>query len=200
MTWRTGIIFLVGCVIVGYLIGLAATKASAMPAPTCDAGCTSPVHTRREGARKYRHHHLGHVQSNVHYPRHAKRVILDALMAAQARMPARATGFSRRLTRAAMWRNFTSHDHCFFEVSPSPPNSATWTCQPGHYQRWVDNADWRPADVRALICGGIAGISVGGALSSGASAGPAAPWIWGGIGAGWAACQWGPVLESLAGN
>lgn len=200
MTWRTGIIFVIVCIIVGYLIGLVATKASAMPAPTCNSGCSSQVHTKREGVRKYRHHHLGHVDANIHYPRHAKKVILDKLMRAQSRMAARSTGFEHRLSRAGMWANFTSHDSCAFVVSSGSPNTATWSCQPGHYQAWVDDADWHPSDVRALICGGIAGIGIGGALAGGATSGPAAPWIWAGIGAGWAACQWQSTLEKMAGN
>jgi len=95
-----------------------------------------------------------------------------------------------------MWRNFTSHDNCFYKVSGGSPNTAVWTCQ-GSVQKFPGaDADWRRQDVRALLCSGVAGISVGGALAAGAGG----PWVWTGIGVGWALCVWQQKLEAMADN
>jgi len=197
LTWKTGILFVLLCVIIGSLVGVIADKASAM-CPDGQSSCTGTVHTPREGVRKFKHHHLGHAPRNMRYSAKAKRVILDKLMHFQ-RAHRTTIGDGGSLTRAQMWRNFTSHDNCYFKVSGSSPSTSAWTCD-GPVRAFPDNANWTRDDVKAVFCGGLAGVGVGGAIATGASSGPGAPWVWVGIGAGWAACQWQSKLEDMAGN
>lgn len=208
--WRIGILFVAICILVGLMVGAVITRAQAMPAP-CDS-CHSVVKSKRMGVRKFKADMLGHVRKDIHYPRKAKRIILDKLMAYQAHHPnstgrlnmAAAPGDPGQgldWTRAQMWRNFVSHDNCIWEVNKSMPiNAAAWTCRPGHYQKWIDQADnWTKRDVRGVICSGVVGIGVKGAFATGDATGPGAPWVWAGFGAAWTACMWQDKLEAMAG-
>jgi hypothetical protein len=137
----------------------------------------------------------------MNWTAHQKDVILDNLMAKQSSLVA--SGSSWRpgarvqvLTRAAMWDNFTSHDNCFYQVLPGSPSLASWTCDGTPQVRPNDNADWTDDDVDAILCGGLAGIGVGGALASGLTG----PWTWLGIGAGAAVCMWQDNWERAVEN
>jgi hypothetical protein len=202
MGWKIGILFVVLCIVIGLLAGWVISRADGaegdraarVPAPICDSGgCTSRVTTARMGVRKFKSNRLGHAVASMGYTRQQKRVILDELMAVQRRQLARNTlSFARPLSRVGMWRNFTSHDNCFYRVSSGSPNTAVWSCKgPGPR---IPPFDLTRRDVRGGICGGLAGIGVGGALASGVGG----PWVWLGIGAGFAACMWQDKLEAMA--
>jgi hypothetical protein len=194
MTWKTGIPFIILCMIIGLLVGWLADRASATEElmPVSDV---ASVATPRQGVRRFKRDRLGRAHRHQGYSAQQKDVILDKLMTLQRRRNARGIS-ARTLTRRGMWRNFTSHDNCFYKVSHGSPNTAVWTCR-GSVQKFPGAAaDWRRRDVRALLCSGVAGISVGGALAAGAGG----PWIWAGIGVGWSLCVWQQRLEAMADN
>ena len=195
MTWKTGIPFIVLCIIIGLLVGWLADRVSATERLVPVSDIASFVVTPRQGVRKFKRHRLGRASRHQGYSAQQKDVILDKLMRLQRRQHTRGIS-ARTLTRRGMWRNFTSHDNCFYKVSPGSPNTAVWTCK-GSVQRFPGaDADWQRRDVRALLCSGVAGISVGGALAAGAGG----PWVWTGIGVGWALCVWQQKLEAMADN
>jgi hypothetical protein len=204
--WKIGIVFVVICVVVGLLVGWAVTEASgaeAAPAltaerPIChgeDMPCpSSRVRTTREGVRKYHAGRLGRASTNIRYTKQQKRLILNKLQRVQRRQ-ARAHRLTtlRPMTRAQLWHNFTRNDTCAYTWKPYSGTGtwAVWTCGA---QTPIPRADFTPREVRGYICGGITGIGLGGALAAGA----AGPWVWAGLGAGWAACMWQDQLERAA--
>lgn len=176
-SWRKGVLFVILCVLVGYLVNITVEKAYG----ACDSdsgGCTTTVSSPKNGVRKYKNDRLGHA-GKIAYSAKAKDVILDKLMKVQKQQNARV------ITRRQMWQKFKKQDTCFFKVSSGPPNTATWTCT-GAYRPFPDDADWSREDVDAVICGGMLGIGVGGALATSTTG----PWTWVGLGAGWVVCQW----------
>jgi hypothetical protein len=195
MTWKTGIPFIILCIIIGLLVGWLADRASATEELIPLSDSVASVDTPRQGVRKFKRHRLGRARQHQGYSAQQKDVILDKLMRLQRRRNDRGIS-ARTLTRRGMWRNFTSHDNCFYKVSRGSPSTAVWTCR-GSVRRFPGaDADWKRRDVRALLCSGVAGISVGGALAAGAGG----PWVWAGIGVGWALCVWQQRLEAMADN
>ena len=205
--WKIGIVLVVVCVVVGLLVGWAVTEASGAGAaapvlsakrPIChgeDMPCpSSRVRTTREGVRKYHAGRLGRASTHIRYTQQQKRLILNKLQRVQRRQAG--TGrltTTRSMTRAQLWRNFTRNDTCSYTWKPSagPGTWAVWTCG---VQQPIPRADFTPREVRGYICGGITGIGIGGALA----ASVAGPWVWAGLGAGWAACMWQDQLERAA--
>jgi hypothetical protein len=201
--WRGGILLVVIAIIVGTLVGVLIDRAQADPAtpadsaqvrqlPPCDA-CYAKVRRPRQGARKYRHDRLGRAH-RMRYTSKQKRIIVHALAKARRRLAREhPTARLARASQAQLWRNFTAHDSCYYRVNPGPPNTATWSCD-GGYRSFPDDADWTGDDVDGAICSGLAGITVAGALAAGAGG----PWLWAGLGAGWAACVWQDNLHDYA--
>jgi hypothetical protein len=198
--WRGGALFVVMAIIVGTLVGMVVDRASSAPAPNTEAqspapcnACIAQVDRPREGVRKFKRDQLGKAH-NVRYTKKQKRAITNALVEAQRKLARKhPTARLAAATRAQLWRNFTDHDNCYFKVLPGSPSLASWTCD-GTYRDWPDDADWTGDDIDAVICSGVAGIGVGGALAAGLSG----PWTWAGIGAGWAACMWQDNLKDYA--
>ena len=195
MTWKTGIPFIILCMIIGLLVGWLADRAAATEQLIPVSDNVASVGTPRQGVRKFRRHRLGRASRHQGYSAQQKDVILDKLMRLQHRRNDRGIS-ARTLTRRGMWRNFTRHDNCFYRVSGGSPNTAVWTCKGSVSKFPRTDADWRRRDVRALQCSGVAGNSIGGALAAGAGG----PWVWEGIGTGWALCVWQQKLEAMADN
>lgn len=199
--WRRGVIIFLALCLLGVVGGALANKAEGV-APDrfnipCDSGdgCSATVARPREGVRKFRNHRLGHA-GRLYYNRHNRRVILDELMALQHRRNSRSMG--THMSRTQMWRNFTSHDNCVWAWKPYGGSGSgqrrTYSCEypnPG----WTTAKHVSHGEVVPMICAGVAGIGLGGAIAAGATTGPAAPWTYAGIGTAFVLCMWMDNIE-----
>ena len=201
--WKRGVLYVIALIILGFLVGLLANHfaetargAEAQPmemrmvAP-CDA--CQHVTTKMMGVRKFRHHRLGHAATTLGYSRHNKRLILNKLMAVQARKARTTASGGGGLSRAAMWKNFTSHDNCVYRATKGAPDTAYWTC--GSKNAPKARTEWTSDEVRGVICGGMAGIEYATSFSAGT---PPGAMVYVGIGSAYLVCMWAASLENSA--
>lgn len=200
-----GIVVLVLALIAMVLIGFSdwpeavsaparSTTTTAQRTPVCD-NC-STVSNKWEGARKFRHNRLGHAPRIIKYPPDMKRVIINKMQRRMNSRSARGPG-GGYWTRAEVWQKFITDDGCVLQRYGAATSNATYKCSTDRTP-WKLGVDVKPWEVRLLMCGGLAGVSVGGALAGSAFTGPAAPWVAGAIIGGFAVCQWGGYLERQA--
>lgn len=210
--WKGGVLFVALCVVLGLLAGAVITKAQgAVPtggdsarSPACaydGASCVARVYSKRDGVRKFRHVRLGHAADRMKYPPRLKRIFTAALVKAQRRNNRTARVADTR-TAAQLWRNFTNHDDCVMRAQGAGAYAGRpMTCQAA--TDFIMNHKTRKIDknvIRGAICGTITGIGIGGAIATGATTGPGAPWVWAGIGAAGLACMWSEWLISKGGR
>lgn len=200
--WKGGVIFVVVCLVIGLLASVLIDKALAADgstrSPACaydGSSCVARVYSKRDGVRKFRHARLGHAADRMRYPHRLKRIIKAELLQAQRRNNRTARVATYR-TGAELWHNFTNHDDCIMRANGAGAYAGRpMTCQAAN--DWIlhhNSGEITRTEIRGVICGGLAGIGIGGAIATGAASGPGAPWVWAGIGAAALACMWGDWL------
>lgn len=190
-SWKTGIALVIIMMVIGAAVGFIADKAGATCTDTngvAAAGSCGTVSSPAQGVQKWKAGSLGRA-GKVQYTAHAKKVILDKLMKKQAKQ-ARLARATTRLSRAGMWKNYTSADRCFFRINENGDGPAGWTCS-GPFSPF--ESPWTPSDLHAHICNGVAGLGMSGALATSETG----PWTWIGLGAAWLQCRWSQALDQV---
>lgn len=214
-TTKRGIAIFIVLTLTGLLVGWVLTEKGYTATPVqaaapiamtvdCDSGTpcrTSEVRYKRQGVRKFGDGLLGK-QVGLTYPAKAKDIILDKLMRRQRAMAttARLAADYQMKSRSEMWAQFKRQDNCYYRANPGPGTWAIWSCDdPSNSYAPTDPGDWTRRNVRAVICGTVVGISIKGAMATGAASGPGAGWVWAGLGSAWATCMWQDQLEKMYG-
>lgn len=215
LTWKTGPIFIVLCLIVGLALGFVIDEATSAPPspdrvtharPLCNSELrcnTSKVRTAKQGKRKFKAGKLGRAPVKVHYPKRFKKVVARKLARKlNKRMHGklhRASGW----TPNSAWRWYlnSNSDTCI-PIAKNRGQERVVALTSCEGQRALKNytaeTEWKAKHVRIAFCAGMATIGVGGALATGAGSGPGAPWVWTGIGVGAAGCLFQDMLEKMA--